>query len=112
MKTLIKTALFSAAVLFAAQGFAGTTKSDTTKVGKETRKVGHTAKKVGETTADAASNAAATVDSRVVDKKYHDKRGPNGEAVYINKHSHYYYINKKGHRVYITKAQMKNEKED
>ena len=101
MKNLIKTTLFSAAMLFAAQGFAGTIKSDTTKVGHATRAVGH-----------QVSNTAANVDSRVVDKKYHDKRGPHGETVYINKFSHYYYINKKGHRVYITKAQMTNEKED
>ncbi|MGZ3777356.1 MAG: hypothetical protein ACXVIY_10525 [Mucilaginibacter sp.] len=101
MKTLIKTTLFSAAMLFAVQGFAGTIKSDTTKVGKATKAVGH-----------QVSNTAANVDSRIVDKKYHDKRGPHGETVYINKFSHYYYINKKGHRVFITKAQMTNEKED
>src|SRR6185503_8681246 len=98
MKTLIKTTLFSAAMLVAVQGFAGTIKSDTTKVGKATKAVGH-----------QVSNTAANVDSRVVDKKYHDKRGPHGETVYINKFSHYYYINKKGHRVFITKAQMTNE---
>ena len=101
MNTLIKTALFSGAMLFAVLGMADTIKSDTTKVGKAAKTVGH-----------QISNTAANVDSRVVDKKFHDKRGPNGETVYINKHSHYYYINKKGHRVYITKAQMKDEKED
>ncbi|MFI5162829.1 MAG: hypothetical protein ACHQHN_16225 [Sphingobacteriales bacterium] len=101
MNTLIKTALFSGAMLFAVQAMAGTIKSDTTKVGKVTRKVGH-----------QVANTAANTDSHIVDKKYHDKRGPHGETVYINKHSHYYYINKKGHRVYITKAQMKDEKED
>jgi hypothetical protein len=101
MNTLIKTALFSGAMLFAVQGMASTIKSDTTKVGKVTRKVGH-----------QVSNTAANTASHVVDKKYDEKRGPHGETVYINKHSHYYYINKKGHRVYITKAQMKDEKED
>lgn len=101
MNTLIKTALFSGAMLFAVQSMAGTIKSDTTKVGKVTRKVGN-----------QVANTAANTDSRVVDKKYHDKRGPHGETVYINKFSHYYYINKKGHRVFITKAQMTNEKED
>ena len=101
MNTLIKTALFSGAMLFAVQGMASTIKSDTTKVGKVTRKVGN-----------QVANTAANTDSHIVDKKYHDKRGPHGETVYINKHSHYYYINKKGRRVYITKAQMTNEKED
>jgi len=101
MNTLIKTTLFSGAILFAVQGMASTIQNDTTKVGKVTRKVGN-----------QVSNTAANTASHVVDKKYADKRGPHGETVYITKHSHYYYINKKGHRVYITKAQMKNEKED
>ena len=100
MKTLVKAALFSAAVLFATQSMAGTIKSDTTKVGKVTRKVGN-----------QISNTAANTDSRIMDKKYHDKRGPRGESVYINKFSHYYYINKKGHRVYIKKDQLRDEKE-
>jgi archaellum component FlaG (FlaF/FlaG flagellin family) len=101
MKTIIKTALFSAAMLFAVQGMAATMKTDTTKVGKAVRKVGHK-------TANVASNTAAYV----TDKKYHEKRGPHGETIYINKHSHYYYINKKGHRVYLTKDQLRDEKED
>ena len=91
MNALIKVALFSGAILFAVQGMASTIKSDTTKVGKVTRKVGH-----------QVSNTAANAESHVVDRKYAEKRGPHGETVYINKHSHYYYINKKGHRVYIT----------
>jgi|SRR3569833_394720 len=105
MKTITKAALFSAAMLFAVEGFAGTIKTDTVRVAK---KVGHAAAKVGDKTANVASNTAAFV----ADKKYHEKRGPHGEAVYITKHDHYYYINKKGHRVYITKAQMHDEKED
>ena len=101
MKNLIKTALFSGALLFAVQGMAGTVKSDTTKVGRAAKKV-----------ENQVSNTASNVDSRVMDRKYHDKRGPHGESVYITKHDRYYYINKRGHRVYITKAQMHDEKED
>ena len=101
MNALIKTALFSGAMLFAVQGMASTIKIDTTKVGKAAREVGN-----------QVSNTAANTESHIVDRKYAEKRGPHGETVYINKHGHYYYINKKGHRVYITKAQMKDEKED
>ena len=101
MNALIKTALFSGAMLFAVQGMASTIKSDTTKVGKAARKVGN-----------QVSNTAANTESHIVDRKYAEKRGPHGETVYINKHGHYYYINKKGHRGYITKAQMKDEKQD
>jgi hypothetical protein len=99
MKTLLKAALFSAAVLFATQSMAATTKTDTTKVGKETRKVGH-----------QISNTAANTASHVVDKRYEGKCGPHGETVYINEHSHYYYINKKGHRVYLLKSQLMDKK--
>lgn len=94
MKNIFKVALIATGLFAATQGHAQTVKED--------------AKKVGHKTANIAANGASTV----VDKRYRDKRGPNGEPVYINKHSHYYYINKRGHRVYITKAQMTNEKED
>ena|ERR1700761_3104064 len=99
MKTIIKSALFAAAVLFATQSMAGTIKSDTTRVGKVTRKVGH-----------QVSNTAANTASHVVDKKYAGKCGPNGETVYINKYSHYYYIDKKGHRVYVKKDELMDKK--
>ena len=99
MKTIIKSALFAAVVLFAIQGMAGTIKSDTTRVGKVTRKVGH-----------QVSNTAANTASHVVDKKYAGKCGPNGETVYINKYSHYYYIDKKGHRVYVKKDELMDKK--
>ena len=99
MNTLIKTALFSGAMLFAVQSMASTIKSDTTKVGKVTRKVGN-----------QVSNTAANTASHVVDKKYKGKCGPNGETVYINKYSHYYYVDKKGHRVYLKKSELMDKK--
>jgi len=94
MKNLFKVAAVATVLFAATQANAQTVKKD--------------AQKVGHKTSEIAANGASTV----VDKRYRDKRGPHGEIVYINKHSHYYYINKKGHRVYITKAQMTNEKED
>jgi len=99
MKTLVKAALFSGAMLFAMQGMAGTIKSDTTKVGKVTRKVGN-----------QVANTSANTASHVVDKRYDEKYGPHGETVYINKHSHYYYINKKGHRIYLKKSELMDKK--
>ncbi len=102
MKTLLKAALFSAAVLFATQGMAGTIKRDTT-LGK---KIDNTAKKVGHKTSNIAANTA----SHVVDKKYEGKCGPKGETVYINKYSHYYYVNKTGHRVYLKKSELMDKK--
>jgi len=102
MKKLIKVALVSGAMLFAMQGMAGTIKRDTT-VGK---KISNTAKKVGHKTANIAANTASVI----VDKKYEGKCGPNGQDVYINKHSHYYYINKTGHRVYLKKSELMDKK--
>ncbi|MEO6521499.1 MAG: hypothetical protein ABIN91_07475 [Mucilaginibacter sp.] len=70
--------------------------------------VGKTINKIGNKTAQVAVKGASVI----TDKVYRDKRGPGGQTVYINKHSHYYYVNGRGKKVYITKAQMKNEKED
>jgi hypothetical protein len=102
MKTIFKTAMFAAALFFAAQSRAAATQQDTT-LGQ---KVGKTAKKVGHKTSELAAKGA----SAVVDKKYEGKCGPNGETVYINEHSHYYYINKKGHRVYLKKSELMDKK--
>lgn len=68
-------------------------------------KVGTTINKIGNKTAQLAVKGT----SAITDKVYRDKRGPGGQTVYINKHSHYYYVNGRGKKVYITKAQMKNE---
>ncbi|MDP9229210.1 MAG: hypothetical protein M3O67_00900 [Bacteroidota bacterium] len=65
--------------------------------------VKHGAKKVGNKTAEVASKGKATV----VDKKYKDKVGPNGQTIYIDGHSRYYWIDKKGHRHYVKEAELK-----
>jgi hypothetical protein len=88
------------ALLFSIQTMAQT---QTPKDGK----VGTTINKIGNKTAQLAVKGT----SAITDKVYRDKRGPGGEVVYINKHSHYYYVNGRGKKVYITKAQMKNEVE-
>ncbi len=63
------------------------------------------AKKVGNKTAEVASKGK----SRVVDKVYADKAGPDGQTIYIDKHSKYYWVDKKGHKNYVTKAQLKDK---
>jgi len=103
MKTLFKATLFAAAIFAAAQSQAKTIHSDTTKF---THKVSKAATKVGNKTSELATKGA----SAVVDKVYKDKCGPNGETIYINKHSHYYYVNKKGHRVYLKESELMDKK--
>ncbi|AEV96413.1 hypothetical protein A4D02_19850 [Niastella koreensis] len=58
--------------------------------------------KVGNKTAEVASNGK----SAVIDKVYKDMEGPNGETIYIDKHSKYYWIDKKGHKVSIAKNKL------
>ena len=99
MKTILKSALFAAALFVAAQTQAKTMDRDTSKVDKAAKSVGH-----------KTSELAAKGASAVVDKKYEDKCGPHGETVYINEHSHYYYINKKGHRIYLKKSELMDKK--
>jgi hypothetical protein len=62
---------------------------------------------------DAVSEAAGNVGAEIKDKPYVDKVGPNGERIYMDRHSKYYYINEKGEKVAITKLEMKdNPKKD
>lgn len=58
--------------------------------------------KAGNKTAEIASKGK----SAVTDKVYKDMEGPNGETIYIDKHSKYYWIDKKGHKVSIEKNKL------
>jgi hypothetical protein len=60
-------------------------------------------KKVGNKTAEIASKGA----SKVVDKTYQDKVGPNGETIFIDKHSKYYYVDGKGKHIYVAEKNLK-----
>ena len=67
--------------------------------------VGRTVNKIGNKTAQLAVKGT----SAVADKKYHNKVGPQGQTIYINKKSHYYYVNARGKKIYVTKAGLKNK---
>lgn len=96
MKTLIKFSFVAATMLTAAQVHAQST-------GDKIKRDAHA---VGDKTAEVAAKGAAAV----ADKRYDDKYGPHGEAIYINKHSHYFYVNKKGRRVYLKKSELRDHK--
>lgn len=74
----------------------------------KTQKTWHKVKHDTKVAANKTGHAAATAASKVVDKTYDGKTGPNGETVYINKKSQYYYLDAKGHRTYATEAQLKD----
>ena len=57
-------------------------------------------------TAEIAVKGKATI----VDKVYKDKVGPNGQTIYIDRHSKYYWVDKKGHNVYIAKSKLRPKK--
>jgi hypothetical protein len=103
MKNLFKVALVATGIFSFAAAHAQTHKDST--VGQ---KIDKTATKVGHKTAQVAATGAAAI----TDKKYEGKMGPNGETIYINKHSHYFYVNKKGHRVYLKKSQLLDKPKD
>lgn len=77
-----------------------TTSRDTTR--KVTTKIKEGAVNAGNKTAELASKGK----NAITDKIYKDKEGPNGETIYINKHSKYYWIDKKGHKVPISKNEL------
>jgi hypothetical protein len=66
--------------------------------------VKHTVKKdaakVGNTAAEAGPKAKA---------KITDKKGPDGQTIYIDKHSKYYRVDDKDHKQYITKVKVKDK---
>jgi len=103
MKHLFKAALVAAGIFSFGAANAQTHKDSTLG-----HKIDKTATKVGHKTAQVAATGAAAI----TDKKYEGKMGPNGEAIYINKHSHYFYVNKKGHRVYLKKSQLLDKPKD
>jgi hypothetical protein len=62
---------------------------------------------------DDISEAAGNVGAEIKDKPYVDKVGPDGQRIYMDRHSKYYYIDDEGKKIFITKAQMKdNPKKD
>ncbi|TMI82770.1 MAG: hypothetical protein E6H10_09020 [Bacteroidetes bacterium] len=74
-------------------------------VEKTEHAVKKSAKAVGNKTAEVASKGK----SRVTDKVYKDKMGPNGQTIYIDDHSRYYWVDKKGHRHYESEASLKTK---
>jgi hypothetical protein len=58
--------------------------------------------------AEFAGNAV----SHIKDKVYVDKTGPDGETIYIDKHSRYYFINDDGEKVFVAKTKLKDRKKD
>lgn len=101
MKSLWKSIVFCTALLFSLQGFSQNVKKDTSFV----KKVRKTAKKVGNETAEIAVKGA----SKVTDKTYEGKLGPQGQTIFINKHAHYFYVGEKGQKMFISKAKLRNE---
>jgi len=99
MKKLFSMAMFAASLFLASQVQAQTVK----KVGHD---IGHAATKVGHKTSELASKGAANV----ADKRYEGKVAPNGEQIYIDKHSHYYYVDKRGHHIYVAKSHLRNKR--
>ena len=76
---------------------------------KGAKKVGHAtakgAKAVGNETAEVASKGK----SKVVDKTYKNKVGPDGQTIYIDSHDKYYYVDEKGHKQYVTEADLRTK---
>jgi len=103
MKKIFVLAASAALISFSYAAHAQERKNDTTTTGYHVKK---DVKKVGNKTANVAVNG----ESKVVDKTYADKVGPEGQTVYIDKHSKYYYVDSKGKKIFISKMEMKDKK--
>jgi hypothetical protein len=74
------------------------------------------AEKAGKNVKKGAKDAAHEVDktatngaAHVKDRVYEDKVGPQGQTVYIDKHSKYYWIDEKGNKVYGDVSHLKDK---
>lgn len=76
------------------------------KDAKETENdIDNGAEKVG----DGVSEAVGKVGAEIKDKTYANKVGPDGQKIFIDKHSKYYYIDNEGKKVYVTKLELKDK---
>lgn len=98
MKKLIGMLICAATVSFAAPSFA-----------QQKDNIGSSIKKTADTVAAKTKKTVKKGTAAVVDKTYSDKVGPDGQTIYIDKHSKYYYIDGKGNKAYVTKAEMKDK---
>ena len=108
MKKILGISIVALLVGFSSANAQDTTKKDTTSrntTRKVTTKVKEGAVNAGNKTAELASKGK----NAITDKIYKDKEGPNGETIYINKHSKYYWIDKKGHKVAISKTDLRSK---
>lgn len=104
MKKIIGIALFATML---ALGNSVNAQEKQTTAGQDIKNAGKkVGKKVGNKTAEVASKGA----SKVVDKTYKDKEGPNGETIFIDKHSKYYYVDGKGKHIYVAESDLKDKK--
>jgi len=115
MKTMkkLQVMFFASAIavsgsLIATSSYAQGVDSAIRKVGEAGKKVGQTGKKVGQKTASVAVKGA----SRIADKTYKGKEGPNGETVYIDKNDHKYIVDGKGKKVYLDESDIRDKKQD
>jgi hypothetical protein len=95
--------LIGISILVLLVAFSSANAQDSAK--KVTTKVKEGAVKAGNKTAELASKGK----NAITDKIYKDKEGPNGETIYIDKHSKYYWIDNKGHKVPISKNKLKSK---
>lgn len=79
------------------------------EIKKDAKATGHAVKKGATAVGRKSSEIASKGKSRIVDKVYEGKAGPDGETIYINNKSKYYWVDKKGHRHFVTEAELKDK---
>ncbi len=106
----MKKVIFALFVLAFSVAKAQDTTSLGHKIKRDAKATGHAIGKGATKVSNKTAEIAAKGESKVVDKTYKEKAGPNGETVYISNKSKYYYVDKKGKRHYVTKAELKDKK--
>jgi hypothetical protein len=76
---------------------------------KDAKVTGHAVKKGAKAVGHKTAEIAAKGKSKIVDKKYEDKVGPDGQTIYIDQHSRYYWVDDKGGRHFVEESDLKNK---
>ena len=78
---------------------------------KGAKATGHAVKSGASTAGKKTAEVASKGQSKIVDKTYEGKAGPNGETVYINNKSEYYWVDKKGKRHYVAESELTDKQQ-
>lgn len=82
---------------------------DDSKVKRKAKTAAHKTKEGAKTVGRKTSEVASKGKSKVVDKEYDSKVGPDGQTIYIDKNDDLYWKDDRGFKYYISETDLKDK---